>query len=138
MEKAGGPGLGVQSLLKASLSRDEILLGVHEPNLPSSGSGDHCRGTHEAAVAMGGPWHKRCVTRWAVPSTSEVKPRILPLLLYSQGPENPVVPGVALPCSGCIAGSRPQPLCQPLGALQRQSPLVVQGPRPTTWFNLSL
>lgn len=35
--------------------------GVHEPHLPSSGSGDHCRVTHEATVATAGPRHRLCV-----------------------------------------------------------------------------
>lgn len=109
-----GEGRGIQPggsvPAKASLSQDEILLGVHEPNLPSSGFGDHCRGTHEAAAARGGPWHGGCVA-----AATEAKPRVL--LLYSRGPKKLVVPGVTLLWSVCIAGSQqptlPASWCSP-------------------------
>lgn len=48
-----GSRLGSPVRGKASLSQDEIILGVHEPNLPSSGPGDHCRGSQEAALTVG-------------------------------------------------------------------------------------
>ena len=41
-----GPDLGVRPKRDAG----EMLPGVHEPHLPSSGSGDHCRGTHNTTL----------------------------------------------------------------------------------------
>lgn len=61
------------------------------------------------------------------------RPNVLLLLLYFY-PKSLWFPRVTLPCCGCIAESQPQPASWcPL-----ESPPTVQGPRPLTWFNLSL
>lgn len=83
-----GPGSPVHG--EASLSQDEILLGVHEPNLPSSGPGDHCRGSHETAAAMGeGTAHH----------LREKNPECSCCGLTRRGPK--MVPGLTLPWCGC-------------------------------------
>lgn len=112
-EGRGTSPWGFSPCAKHRFPRDEILLGVHEPNLPSSGSGDHCRGTHEAAAATGGSRHRRCAAGCPAPSASPLRPELFCSAVLT-GPGKPVVPGVVLPRSG-----QPQPLRQPFGALQR-------------------
>lgn len=97
-----GPGSPVRG--GASLSQDEILLGVHEPNLPSSGPGDHCRGSHETAAAMGeGTAHH----------LREKNPECSCCWFTRRGPK--MVPGLTLPWCGCRepASATCQPWCSP-------------------------
>lgn len=64
--------------------KNEILPGVHGPNLPSSGSGDHCRGTHEASEQ---PVLQRAVQRHLLRGKAQ-RASAFALLL----PQKPVVP----------------------------------------------
>lgn len=95
------PGSPVRG--KASLSQDEILLGVHEPDLPSSGPGDHCKREPRGSRGHG---RKHCPS----PSPQRQTPECSCFCFARRGPK--VVPGVALPWCGCVAGSQPQPPCQ--------------------------